>query len=157
MKCIFSDWTPTRESSAVHVLGVSSQLVVGDPVSERSRGSSLIESTGPLAGFPSSASFSFPLIQPGFYSTSFCSLVGYKYLLLNLSVAHWVFRRAVTVGPFLWSLYSLSNGVRSWRFSLSWIALWACCWTFFSSGSFPFPSLQLFWQEQLCIRVLTLE
>ena len=27
---------------------------------------------------------------------------------------------------------------------MSWISLWACHWTFFSSGSSPFPSLQFF-------------
>jgi hypothetical protein len=27
---------------------------------------------------------------------------------------------------------------------LRWIPLWACCWTFFSSGSIPFPSLLFF-------------
>jgi hypothetical protein len=68
-------------------------------------------------------------------------LVGCKYLHLTLSAACWVFWRAVMIGPFLWMLHSLSNSVRPWDLPLSWIPLWACCWTFFSSGSSPFPSL----------------
>jgi hypothetical protein len=48
------------------------------------------------------------------------------------------------LGLFLWVFHSLSNSVRSWDLSLSWISLWACCWTFFSSGSSPFLSLQFF-------------
>jgi hypothetical protein len=84
--------------------------------------------------------------QPSLNSTtgvsSFCSLIGCKYLHLTLSAACWVFQRAVMVGPFLWVLHSLSDSVRSWGLPLSWIPLWACHWTFFSSGSSPFPSLQ---------------
>jgi hypothetical protein len=62
------------------------------------------------------------------------------------------------IGPILWALHSLSNSVRPWDLPLSWIPLWACRWTFFSSGSSPFPSLQFFFfrQEQLWVRVMTL-
>ena len=41
-------------------------------------------------------------------------------------------------------LHSLSNSVRPWGLPLSWIPLWACCWTFISPGSSPFPILQFF-------------
>jgi hypothetical protein len=76
--------------------------------------------------------------------SSFCPLVRCKYLHLTLSAACWVFRSAVMLGPFLWALHSLSNSVRPWDLPLSWISLWACGWTFFSSGSSPFPFLQFF-------------
>jgi hypothetical protein len=69
-------------------------------------------------------------------------LVGYKYLHLTLSAACWVFRRAVMIGPFLWELHSLRNSVRPWVLPFSWIPLWSCHWTSFSSGFSPFPSLQ---------------
>ena len=36
------------------------------------------------------------------------------------------------------------NSVRPWVPPLSWIPLWACHWTSFSSNSFPFLSLQFF-------------
>jgi hypothetical protein len=48
------------------------------------------------------------------------------------------------IGPFLWVLHSLSNTIRPWGVPLSWIPLWACLWTDFSSGSSSFPSLQFF-------------
>ena len=44
----------------------------------------------------------------------------------------------------LWMLHGLSNCVSAWDLPSSWISLWACCWIFFSSGSFPFPYLQFF-------------
>jgi hypothetical protein len=71
----------------------------------------------------------------------FCPLVGCKYLRLILSVACWVFWSMVMLGPFLWVLHSLSNSIRPWDLPLSWIPLWACRWTLFSSGSSPFLSL----------------
>jgi hypothetical protein len=37
--------------------------------------------------------------------SSFCPLVGCKYLHLTLSAACWVFWRAVMIGPFLWVLH----------------------------------------------------
>jgi hypothetical protein len=80
---------------------------------------------------------------------SFCPLVGCKYLPLTLSAAYWVFWSAVMVGPFLWALHSLSNHVRPWDLPLSWIPLWACRLTFFSSGSSPFPSLWFFKTETI--------
>ena len=76
--------------------------------------------------------------------SSFCPLVGCKYLHLTLSCACWVFLSAVVLGPFLWVLYSLSNSFRLWDLPFSWIPLWTCNWTFFFSGSSPFPSLQFF-------------
>jgi hypothetical protein len=74
--------------------------------------------------------------------SSFSPLVGCKYL--SLSAACWVFWRAVMLGSVLRVFRSLSNSVRSWDLPLSWIPLWACRWTFFSSGSSLFPSLQFF-------------
>ena len=71
-------------------------------------------------------------------------MIGCKYLPLTLSAACWVFWRAVMIGPFLWVLHNLSNSVRHWGLPLSWIPLCACHWTFSSSGSSPFPSLQFF-------------
>jgi hypothetical protein len=82
----------------------------------------------------------FPNLTTGISSS--CPLVGCKYLHLTVCVGS--FRRTVMLGPFLWVLHSLSNSVRSWVLPLSWIPLWACHWTFFSSGSSPFPSLQFF-------------
>jgi hypothetical protein len=55
--------------------------------------------------------------------SSFCPLVGCKYLHLTLLAACCVFQRTVTIGPFLWALHSLSNNVRPWDLSLSWIPL----------------------------------
>jgi hypothetical protein len=49
----------------------------------------------------------------------FWPLVGYKYLLLTLSAACWVFRSVVMLGPFLWALHSLSNSVGPWDPPLS--------------------------------------
>ena len=41
-----------------------------------------------------------------------------------------------------WVHHSLSSSVRSWDHPLSWIPVWACHWTSFSSGSSPFLFLQ---------------
>jgi hypothetical protein len=41
----------------------------------------------------------------------------------------------------LWVLHSLSNSVRPCDLPMTCIPLWTCCWTFFSSGSSPFPSV----------------
>jgi hypothetical protein len=68
----------------------------------------------------------------------------WQYLHLTLSGTFWVFQRADMLGPDLWALHSLSNSVRPWGLPLSCISLWACPWTFFSSGFSPFPSLQFF-------------
>jgi hypothetical protein len=84
----------------------------------------------------------FPNSTTGF--SNLYPLVGYKYLHLTLSAACWVFQKAVMIDLFLWVLHSLSNSVRPWGLYLSCIPLWACCWTFFSSGSSPFPCLQFF-------------
>jgi hypothetical protein len=50
------------------------------------------------------------------------------------------------LGPFLLVLHGLSKSVRPWGFPLSWIPLWACWWTFFSSGYSPFPSLKFIYK-----------
>jgi hypothetical protein len=76
--------------------------------------------------------------------TSFCPLVGCKYLHLTLSAAYCFFWRAVMIGPFLRGLHSLSNSIRPWSLPLSWTPLWVCHWTFFSSDFSPFPSPQFF-------------
>jgi hypothetical protein len=85
--------------------------------------------------------------QPFPHSTtevsSFCPLVGCKYLHLTLSAAC-VFHSVVMLGPFLWAFHSLSNSVSPWDLPLIWIPLWACRWTLFSSGSSPFQSLSFF-------------
>ena len=51
---------------------------------------------------------------------------------------------SVMIVPFLWVLHNLSNRVRLWGLPLRWIPLWASHWTFFSSGSSPFPILYFF-------------
>jgi hypothetical protein len=72
-------------------------------------------------------------------------LVGCKYLHLTPSAACWVFQRVVMIGSlFLWELHSLSNSVQPWELALSWILLWVCSWTFFSSDFSLFQSLQFF-------------
>jgi hypothetical protein len=76
-------------------------------------------------------------------------------LHLTLSASCWVFQSAAMIGPFLWVLHSLSNSVRTWSLPLSWIPLWAWCWTFFSSASPHFHPCCSFKQEQLWVRVLT--
>jgi len=86
-----------------------------------------VETAGPPTEWSSSSAFSsFSLIH------------------LTLSTACWIFQRAVMIDPFLWVLHSASNSVRPWGFTLSWIPLWACSWTFFSSGSSHFPFLKFF-------------
>ena len=52
------------------------------------------------------------------------------------------------IGPFLWEFHSLSNCIRSWSLCLTWVTCCACHWTFFSSGSSPFLSLQFFQTEK---------
>jgi hypothetical protein len=89
----------------------------------------------------------FPNLTTGV--SCFCPLVGCKYLHLNLSAACWFFQRTVMLGPFLWALHRSSNNVRPWDLPLSWIPLWACGWTFFSSDSSPLPSLQFFHTETI--------
>jgi hypothetical protein len=66
--------------------------------------------------------------------SSFHPLVGWKYLHLTLWVACWAFQSAVMLGSFLWALHILSNSIRPWDLPLIWNRLWACHWTFFSSG-----------------------
>jgi hypothetical protein len=81
------------------------------------------------------------LIQQQGSVSCFCPMVGCKYLHLTLWAAFWVFQRAVMIGLFLWAFHGPSNSIRPWELPLSWIPLWACHCTFFSSGSSPFPSL----------------
>ena len=66
VKYIFSHWDQTQKPSAVYVLGASYQLVyVAWLVFQRAQKSRLFETVGLLIGLPpSSASFSFSLIQP---------------------------------------------------------------------------------------------
>ena len=45
---------------------------------------------------------------------------------------------------FLWAQHSISNSIRPWCLSLSWIPVWACHWISFSSGFSPFLSLLFF-------------
>jgi hypothetical protein len=80
--------------------------------------------------------------QPSTTAVScFCPLVEWRYLHLTLSDACWVFQKTVMISPFVWALHCLSYSVRPRDLPLSWIPLWACCWTFFFSCSSPFPSL----------------
>jgi hypothetical protein len=114
-------------------------MLFGGPVFERSQRFRFIETAGPPEGSPSPQLLSaFPNSMKGV--RSLCSLVGCNYLHLTLPAACWVFQRAAIIDPFLWELHN-SNSVRSWDLPLRWIWLWACHWTFFSSGSSPFPSL----------------
>jgi hypothetical protein len=76
--------------------------------------------------------------------SSFCPLIGCKYLYLIISASCWVFQRAVVIGPFLWALNSINNSVRSWGIPLRWIPLWACRWTSLYSISSLRLSLQFF-------------
>ena len=48
--------------------------------------------------------------------------------------------RAVIIGPH----HSISNSVRPWGFPLSWMPMWACPWTSFSSSYSPFLFLKFF-------------
>ena len=69
VRCIFSDWTDTQQSSAIYVLGASYKLVYaawfGVSVSERSQGSTLVKTAGLPIGSPfSSSSSSFSRIPP---------------------------------------------------------------------------------------------
>jgi hypothetical protein len=71
-------------------------------MSERSLGSRLIETAGPHTGsLSSSASSSFPLIQPQVSGSSAHWLGINIYLHLTLLAACWVFWRAVMIDPFL--------------------------------------------------------
>jgi hypothetical protein len=91
-----------------------------------------------------------PPIGLSFYSNSF-RLPWFNnrgQLLLSIgwvtfSASCWVFQRAVMIDPFLGTFHSFSQChiVRPWDLPLTWIPLWACHWTFFFSGSSPFPSL----------------
>jgi hypothetical protein len=142
VRFIISDWTWTQQSSAAYVLGASYQLVYATWLVVQclrnlsGEGTRLIETAGPPTRSPSSsASSSFYLIQRQGV-TSFCPLVGCKYLHLTLSAACWVFQRAVMIDPFLWALHSPNNSVRPWDLPFSWIPLRICYWIFFSSGSF---------------------
>jgi hypothetical protein len=57
------------------------------------------------------------------------------------SAAFWVFWREDMIGPFCEHSIASSNSDSPWDIPLSWIPLWDCRWTFFSSGSSLFPSL----------------
>jgi hypothetical protein len=142
VRCIISEWTQTQKSSTVCVLGTSYQLLyaVCLVVQCLSDFKLQIETAVPPVGSPfSSASFSLPYFNSKGQQQG--SSFGCKYLHVTLSAACWVFQRAVMIGPFLWVLHNLRNNIRPCDLPLSWIPLWACLLTFFSSGFFPFPSL----------------
>jgi hypothetical protein len=89
--------------------------------------------------------------------SSFCQLVGCKYLHLILTTASWVFWSTVMIGLFLWAFHSLSYSVRPWKLPWSWITFWACSSTFLFSGSSPFHPWSSFRQEQIWVKLLTVE
>ena len=84
--------------------------------------------------------------------SSFCPLVGCKYLHLTLPAAFWVIRSTVMLGPILWALHSLSSSVRPWGLSQSWAPPWSFHWTSFPSGLLCFCSWRSFWQEYFWVR-----
>jgi len=84
-----------------------------------------------------------PQLLPAFPNSttgvsSFCPLVGCKYLHLTLLAACCVFRRAAMIDPSLWAHHSINNSVMPWGLPLSCISHWAGHWTSFSSDSSPF-------------------
>ena len=117
--------------------------LLGGPVFERSRGHRLSETVSPPKNHP------IPHLHSAFPNSTtgvscFCPPAWCKYLHLTLSAAYSVFQSLVMLGPFMWAFHNLSNSVRSQDIPLSLILLWACPWTFISSGSSSFPSLQFF-------------
>jgi hypothetical protein len=133
IRCTFSDWILTQQSSTAMCVGglilTGECYLVGDPVSERSQASKIIETADPPTGLPSSsASSSFSLIQLQGSSDSVHWLGANNCIWISCFRVFW---RAVMIGPCLWAFHSLSNSVRPWDLPLSWILLWACCWTFF--------------------------
>jgi hypothetical protein len=127
LRCIFSEWTQTLQSSAVYVLGTSYQLVYAAWLVVQ-----CLRNLGVQVNWDCWSSYrvSLLLIFLHLFSnsttgiSSFYSLVGCKYLYLPLSAPCWVFQRAVIRGPFLWALHSLSNSVRPWDLPLNWIPFW---------------------------------
>jgi hypothetical protein len=96
VRCIFSDWIQTWQSSALHVLVSSYYLAyaawLSGSVSEKSQWSRLVEIAGLHIGSPSStASFSFFLIQP------YGSPAPVHWLGVNISI--WLFQ--FLVGSFI--------------------------------------------------------
>jgi hypothetical protein len=89
----------------------------------------------PFRVVPSLASFTLSLIQA---QDQQLPSRGWVQISASDSAACCIFQRAVMIGPFLWAIYSFSNSVRPWDLPLSWIPLWACHWTSFSSGFSPF-------------------
>jgi hypothetical protein len=112
VKCIISEWTQTQKSSTICILGASCQqeyavcLVV-----------QCWEISGVQINWDCCSTYRFSLLLSFFQSfpnstigvSSFCPLIGYKYLHLTLSAACWVFQRVVRIAPFLCVLHSLSN------------------------------------------------
>jgi hypothetical protein len=96
--------------------------LVGGPVYERSQRSRLMRLLVLLQDLPPPQLLSaFP--NSTAVVSSFCPLVGCKYLHLILSAACWVFQRTFMLGPFLWLLHSQRHSVRHWDLPLSWIPL----------------------------------
>jgi hypothetical protein len=110
----------------------------GGLVFGKSQGSRLIETVSPSTVSSSSlASFSLSLVQPQGSAAS-VHWLGANICLWLFHLLCSVFWKAVRIGPILWALYSFSNSVIPSELPLSWIPLWACHSTFFSSDSFPF-------------------
>jgi hypothetical protein len=100
---IIYEWTQTRKSSTVCVLGASYQLVYAVCLMVQClrdlRGPHLLRLLVLIQGHPSPQLLSaFPNPTTGL--SCVCPLVGCKYLHLILSAACWVFGRAVMIGPF---------------------------------------------------------
>jgi hypothetical protein len=75
-------------------------------------------------------------------SVAFVHWIGVNICIWLFQMLLGYFRQQSWIGPFfVWDLHSLGNNVRPWDLPLSWIPLWSYLWTFFSSGSSPFPSL----------------
>jgi hypothetical protein len=144
IRCIFSHWVQTRQSSVVYVLGphISWCMLPG-------WWSSVWEIVGIQFSWDfwsfyrvalPSASSTFSLIQSQESLASDHSLG----VSTSLSSACWAFWRAVMLGSCLQAHHSLSNSARPWVFPLNWVLIWACNWTTFASGFSPFLSLQFF-------------
>ena len=84
------------------LISASICCLVGSPVFERSQGFRLIETADPPTGFALLHSFFHLSPNSTIGVSSFCPLVGCKYLYLTLSAACWIFQRAVKIGLFSW-------------------------------------------------------
>jgi hypothetical protein len=115
-------------------------------------GSNLVKTAGLPTGSPSSsASSSLSLIQPQESASSV------HWFVVNSSSDSFSSLLGLSEGsrarPFLWVLQSFSNCVRPWHLPLSWIPIWAYCWTSFFTALLHFCRCSFFRQEQLWVRV----